>query len=79
MRAHTPSDSILPTNVTLYRALVIAKALELRAKGIQVNSAYTPTVMLRAAQALTGTKYKRGEFERAARDIRDVVESFTKG
>jgi hypothetical protein len=33
------------------------------------NRAYTPTAMLKAASAMTGEAYKRGEYEKAATDL----------
>lgn len=57
-----------------YQALVIAKACEFYAKHkMQVNRAYTPTRMLKAAEHITGIKYKRGQHAQAAQDIRDTL------
>jgi len=56
--------------VDLYRAVVIKHALNVYAKtGMKVNRAYTPTAMLKAAEGITGIKYKRGEYEKASNDI----------
>ena len=53
--------------VNVFRCEVIASALRLYAKSkMQVNRAYTPTAMLRAAEQLTGCKFKRGQYHEAA-------------
>jgi len=53
-----------------YQASVIASALRIYEKtGRKVNTAYTPTAMLRTATSITGNKYKRGEYLRAASDL----------
>lgn len=62
-------------NVFALRALTIAKALELYADTkLMVNRAYTPSAMLKAANGLTGKLYKRGEYRRAAKDIREHLQ-----
>lgn len=61
--------------IDVYRARVIASGLRLYAKtGMKPNSAYTPTAMLRAASAITGETYKRGEYERAAADLTKIAD-----
>lgn len=56
--------------VSVFRALSIASGLRFYAKtGMKINRAYTPSNMLRAATEITGKKYKRGEYERAAADL----------
>lgn len=53
--------------VDVFRAKTLATALRLYAKtGMKVNRAYTPTNMLATATAITGEKFKRGQFEQAA-------------
>ncbi|MFY8164592.1 MAG: hypothetical protein ACOVKC_10190 [Brevundimonas sp.] len=53
--------------VNIYRATVIASALRLYAKTkMQMNRAYTPTAMLRAAADITGKTFKRGQYVEAA-------------
>ena len=37
---------------------------------MQVNRAYTPTAMLKAASGITGKTYKRGQHQQAADDIK---------
>jgi hypothetical protein len=60
--------------VMTYRALVIKKACEMYAKHkMQVNRAYTPTAMLKAASGITGIVYKRGQHAQAAQDIADQL------
>jgi hypothetical protein len=64
-----------PLDVEGYRALTIAKALELYAKtGMKVNRAYTPTAMLKAANEITGHTYRRGQHTAAALALREWVE-----
>lgn len=56
-----------PDEVACFRAIVIAGGLKFYAKtGHQVNRAYTPTRMLDAARAITGTRFKRGQYLEAA-------------
>jgi hypothetical protein len=56
--------------IDIYRARVIASSLRLYAKtGMKPNRAYTPTSMLKAASGITGEKYKRGEYLKAAADL----------
>ena len=56
--------------INTYRALVIKQACKLYAKHkMQVNRAYTPTAMLKAASGITGKAYKRGQHQQAADDI----------
>ena len=53
--------------VQVFRAKTLATALKLYAKtGMKVNRAYTPTNMLATATAITGTKFKRGQYTEAA-------------
>jgi hypothetical protein len=60
-----------PDSVALYRATVLRSALQLYARtGMKPNRAYTPTRMLRTAEAITHKKYKRGEYQRAANDLK---------
>lgn len=62
-----------PEAVNIYRALAIASALRLYAKTkIQMNRAYTPTNMLRAASEITGLTFKRGQYIEAA----DALKAF---
>jgi len=59
-----------PQGIDTFRAFVIASALRLYAKtGMKANRAYTPSNMLAAASAMTGKKYKRGQYEQAANDL----------
>ena len=59
-----------PDAVEFYAACVVAQALRFYAKtGIRVNRAYTPTAMLAKATSVTGKKYKRGEYVKAADDL----------
>lgn len=53
--------------VEVYRAKVIAMGLRLYARtGMKPNRAYTPTAMLKAATAITGGRFKRGQYLAAA-------------
>jgi hypothetical protein len=60
-----------PDAVALFRATAIASGLRLYAKtGMKPNRAWSPTAMLAAATGITGKKYKRGEHQKAADDIK---------
>lgn len=62
------------------RALTIAAALKLYAKtGMKPNRAYTPTNMLRAAEQITGKKFKRGQYLQAADALREYAGVKTEG
>lgn len=62
--------SFVNGGMDVFRARVVASGLRLYAKtGMKPNREYTPTNMLRAASAMTGEKYKRGEYLRAADDL----------
>lgn len=62
--------------VQVFRAKTIATALRLYAKtGMKVNRAYTPTNMLTTATAITGQKFKRGQFEQAAQALTEWAEA----
>ena len=66
--------------VEVFRAKTIASALRLYAKtGMKVNRAYTPTNMLAAATQITGTKFKRGQFEEAAKALTDWANGQAEG
>jgi hypothetical protein len=57
--------------VRLYQATALASALRLYAKTkMQVNRMYTPSAMLKAATAVTGKAYKRGQHQQAADDLK---------
>jgi hypothetical protein len=57
--------------VALFRATAIASGLRLYAKsGIKPNRAWSPTAMLKAASGITGKAYKRGEYAKAAEDVK---------
>ena len=63
--------SFAGSDVGIVQALAIASALSLYAKtGMKVNRSYTPSNMLKAAAGITGGKYKRGQYEQAAADLR---------
>jgi hypothetical protein len=65
-----------PDGVSVFRALVLASGLRLYAQTkILPNKSYTPTNMLRAATGMTGTKYKRGEYIRAADDLKRLADN----
>lgn len=62
--------------VEVFRARTIASALRLYAKtGMKANRAYTPTNMLKAAEAITGTKFKRGQHEQAAQALTEWADA----
>jgi len=62
------------SDIGKFQALVIAKALRMYAKHkIQVNRSYTPTAMLRTANILTGSAFKRGQYEQAAQALEELA------
>lgn len=64
------------SDVNIFRAIVIASALELYAKtGMQANRAYTPTAMLKAAAEMTGRTFKRGQYTEAATALRALADA----
>jgi len=65
-----------PEQINAYRALVIAKGLEMWAKHkMKLNRAYTPKNMMQAAAEITGKKYKARDYLVAAQDIRNLLEA----
>jgi hypothetical protein len=57
--------------VKLYQAAAVRIALGAYAKtGMQMNRGFTPTKMLATATSFTGKKYRRGEYLKAAEDLR---------
>lgn len=49
-----------------YQAITLKVVIKLYAKtGMRVNRAYTPTAMLATAGKITGTTYKRGQYDQA--------------
>lgn len=64
------SSFVGPDAVALFRAATIASGLRLYAKtGMRPNRMWTPTAMLAAATGITGKKYRRGEYAKAAEDV----------
>lgn len=64
--------------VALFRATALASGLRLYAKsGMVPNRAWTPTAMLRAAGAITGKTYKRGQHTLAADDLKTWADAMT--
>jgi hypothetical protein len=60
-----------PDGVALYRATALASGLRLYAKTkMKPNRAWSPSAMLAAATGITGKKYKRGEYAKAADDLK---------
>lgn len=60
-----------PDAVALFRGMALERALRFYADtGMQVNRAYTPTAMLRAASCVTSKTYKRGQYRTAAADVK---------
>lgn len=56
-----------PAQVAIYRAIVIASALDLYAKtGMCPNRAYTPRAMMSAAAKITGRTFKARDYAGAA-------------
>ncbi len=66
-----------PEGMAMYRARAIASALRLHIKTngqMRVNSAYTPTKVLKAAGEITGKAYKRGQQAIALADLDALFE-----
>lgn len=58
--------------IDIVHAITIAKALEIYAQtGLKVNTAYTPTAMIKMANAITGHVYRRGQYRMAALALRE--------
>lgn len=57
-----------------YQAMAIRTAIKLYAEtGIKVNTAYTPTKMLRTARDLTGKHFNRGQYQEAFDALTEVI------
>lgn len=68
--------SFTSSDMGIFRAIVIASALDLYAKtGMRANRAYTPTNMLRAAREITGRTFKRGQYADAAHALREWADA----
>ena len=68
--------SFTGSDVEIFRAIVIAGALDLYAKtGMKANRAYTPSAMLRAAKEITGKTFKRGQYAQAAAALREFADA----
>ena len=64
------------SDVNIFRAIVIASALELYARtGMRANRAYTPSAMLAAAREMTGKQFKRGQYLQAAAALRELADA----
>ena len=62
--------------VNIYAAIVLKSGIGLYAKcGIRPNRHYTPTRMLAAAGAITGKKYKRGQYAQAVADLQEWIDT----
>ncbi len=73
-RTHN-GTTFVGSDVTIFQALALAQALKLYATtGMQINRAYTPTAMLRAASSFTGQRYKRGQYMEAAAGLQNLAE-----
>jgi len=60
-----------PDGTKLFRAMALWSALKMYARhGMKPNRAWTPTVMLRMATEYTGQKYRRGQHNKAAEDVK---------
>jgi hypothetical protein len=68
--------SFVASDVNIFVLASLASGLRLYAKtGIKPNRNWTPTNMLKTASQHTGKTYKRGQFEQAAKDLTDIVET----
>jgi hypothetical protein len=65
-----------PEQISAYQCLVIASALKLYAKtGMKAARAYTPANMIRAAEAMTGQKFRARDYMGAANALRALAGS----
>lgn len=63
-----------PEGIQRVRIMAIALGLEFYAKHkITVNTAYTPTNMMRAAKQLTGRKFRPQGYKEAADALRELL------
>ena len=61
--------------VNVFGAITLKAAIKMWAEhGIRANRAYTPTRMKSAAEAYTGKKYKRGQWDEMIRDLVQYVD-----
>lgn len=64
-----------PKAMNVFSAITIAHALKLYAETkMQVNRAYTPTAMLKAASSMTGKTFKRGQYMEAYKALMQLAE-----
>ncbi len=64
------------TNVSVYRAMVVASALRLYAKtGMKANRAYTPKAMLATASQITGKTFRARDYVGAADALKAWAEA----
>ena len=67
-------QSFVGSDVDIFRALAMASGLRLyAATGMKPSRMATPTAMLKAAGAITGKVYKRGQYEQAAADLTEFA------
>lgn len=67
----TQSQTFTGSDVRRYQAVVLAQALLMwHRHQIAPNRAWKPVRMLATAGTITGKTYKRGEYEKAAADLR---------
>ena len=60
--------------VSVFQAIVIKNAIAFYARtGMKVNRAYTPKNMLATAAAITGKKFKRGQYEQACAALQEWI------
>lgn len=63
-----------PQEVNAYVMIVMANALDFYVKtGYRINRAYTPKNMLATAERLTGLKFNKKEYARAAAELRNLA------
>lgn len=65
-----------PDAVNLMRAIMLKQGLNLYARTkMRMTSGVSPTDMLRAATGYTGKSYKRGDYAKAANDVRKWIDT----
>jgi hypothetical protein len=78
MEQNVPSCTAITgtDNLLKVRMLVLRSALSLYAKtGFKANRLYTPLQMLSQASAFTGKPYKKGDYAKAAKDIKEKLDA----
>lgn len=78
----TESGSIIAEGkdaVNVFACLAVAQGLRFYAKtGMKINSAYSPSTMLKFVERTTGRKFKRGQYVEAAECLKEYADEAAK-